>query len=166
MQQSRSRNRGVASLEALFGMTVLIVLWAGVKFVGQAYVLSLQAQRDARYCAWQIAAQGCKDVPAACESQEEEGDTPGGEDLAQAGDGAAGDAEQTRDVQEQLDNEIKGVFKKRVNARGQYEMDTPFRTDGERAVYARSFGLACNTRPKPHPVEGLMEKLVNNFTKK
>lgn len=160
------RRRGVASIEAILGMTVLVLLWAGAKHVALAHVVSLQAKAEARECAWVIASGACRDVPAHCESREQEGESPEAiDELEEANERTRASGGESDAASDMVEADIKGVFKRRISARSSRAVPpSPLLYESSKQA-ERRYSLPCNTRPMdPYTqLEKLNTKLTDSF---
>jgi hypothetical protein len=59
--------RGAASVEAVVALPVFIILFIGVIFVRDLTGAKLEADAEARRCAWQYSSNGCTAVPPGCD---------------------------------------------------------------------------------------------------
>ena len=103
----RRRIRGVASIEAVMFLPVLILVFAGILFVIRQGRASMQARSQARSCAWRISAAGCGETPEDCVSEKssEETSNSGKERLekADAFQGIQGSSFAAKEIENRLD---------------------------------------------------------------
>jgi len=164
-----ARQRGVASIEALMGLFVLITLWVGADYVAKGHVLSLRAQAHARACGFAYAASSCRSVPRGCEAHASDGKAPDGvATLSAARYDASGDDHRLDDANQTLDQEMKGLFKKRTTATSSFTRMAPGFFGGGSETTVSDFTLPCNTRPRKHwsEAKGLTDGLLSKFNER
>ena len=59
--------RGAASMEAVVAIPFLILVFAGILYVGNRAEAAQAARDRARSCAWLYSANGCREVPPSCQ---------------------------------------------------------------------------------------------------
>lgn len=85
---SASRQRGAAYVEALLVLLVLPLLWYGARELGDQGLAALQANSQARRCAWAHALSACSRIPEECSAPERSQSEPP-EKLGAIGDSAS-----------------------------------------------------------------------------
>lgn len=173
------RDLGIATVEALMFLPLLVAIFAGVQLVIRLNLAVMTARSHARSCAWRTATAGCGEVPEGCEGTPE--DTPSGRsakdrlDDSKAFEGVSGSESAEREVVAKLD----GLLVERITltATRSYRVPLPLvpkdsqqeeatqagdgedRDEVERSVEA-AYRLPCNSRPShaDNPVKAFWEE--------
>lgn len=155
------RRRGAAFIEAILMMSVFLIVWAGVAFMGHLQGTTMDTRAEARSCAWRIATSGCESIPPDC-AEAATAPSAVGEEKLQKLEGTApqGGSSTDRKVADATDSAIFGVMFRRVSssASGTARRAPLLGSDVE---VTSKFGLPCNTRPGG--VGDLVEDLASDF---
>src|SRR5690606_15165097 len=79
-----SSQRGATTIEAILVLTLFLLLWVGVSYMGRLYDGKLKTRAEARSCAWQISLSACERIPSGCEAKSEEAPDNEGSDKLRA----------------------------------------------------------------------------------
>lgn len=170
----RSRERGIASIEAAIMLPLMCLVFAGVLYVAQLISAAQHSTRIARSCAWRVAVSGCEEIPPDCPESSSDGASTTKSRLDQAGgptslnleglaaeEGATGDS-RTESVLGQIGARLNEFFLDRYEANVEEEFEKSQILGGETVTIDKSFSLPCNS--KPSAAEGLADALFNDFS--
>lgn len=168
-----SRERGVASIEAVIMLPLMCIVFAGVLYVNQLVSRTQRSTSVARGCAWRVAASGCAEIPPECPEASTDGESPAKSRLEQSGapssldlkglaseEGAADD-DRTQNVLADIGARLNEFFLDRYEAQIEEEFEKSQILGGGTVTIDRSFSLPCNSVPSA--AEGLASALFNGF---
>lgn len=128
---------------------VLLLIWAGLNYLGQGHILALGAQAQSRGCAWRMAATGCTEVPAGCEAQSAEGQAPEeAKRLEEEGESSAGDGSLSDVVKNSVLGQVRDLFVSRAEASAGAELEQPKFLGGGKKSVGGHYSVVCNTIPE------------------
>lgn len=143
-----SSQRGATTIEAILVLTLFLLLWVGVSYVGRLYDGKLKTRADARLCAWKISLSACVEIPSECEARTEEApNTKGSDKLRSSREDATSGDDSAKEFDEALDTEIDGLFKKRISASSNREVRGAAHIDQENVTISSEYSLPCNSKP-------------------
>lgn len=143
-------------------LTLFILLWVGVSYVGRLYDGKLKTRAEARSCAWQISLSACERIPRGCEAKSEEApDNEGSDKLRSSRDEATSGDDRAKEFEEAIDAEIDGLFKKRISASSSREVRGHAQIDKEKVTVSSGYSLPCNSKPKT--VDETGDEMGNDF---
>lgn len=156
---THSNRRGTATVEAILMLTVFLLLWAGTRYMGELYTTQMQQEVKARGCAWIVASSGCKQIPPECQTEEASASEPEESNLLRqalslaesetaSDDDSDGDTKAASRVQDQVDQEISGLFSKRTRISATKERAAPPLLGGGSRILSASHQLPCNSVPR------------------
>jgi hypothetical protein len=152
----RARSRGIASIETVIFLPLLILIFAGIKLVHSENIALLQARSQARSCAWQTSANGCEETPPGCETGTYQAETSSsaGERLERAG--VLDDLRGSESVSKEIEDRLDGLLVQRTTSTAtvQYRIPRLFVPEEERhseeaTEHERTaeYRLPCNSKP-------------------
>ncbi len=155
------RRRGTASIEGLIVIIFFILVWTGVRYVGQLSNRSLSTRAAARNCAFQIALTGCESVPVGCDFSEENSSSAEQQEATSSVTRTAQDAEEddfNKDILDILTEAVELDLFKRARVEAPAEITQPELIGGDTVDLSQGMTLPCNpTR------ETLGDKFLNLF---
>jgi hypothetical protein len=157
-----SSKRGATTIEAILVLTLFLLLWVGVSYMGRLYDGKLKTRADARSCAWRISLSACERIPSECEAKTEEApDNEGSDKLRSSKEDATSGDDSAKEFDEALDTEIDGLFKKRISASSSREVRGAAHIDQENVTVSSEYSLPCNS--KPRTVDETGDEMGNDF---
>lgn len=154
MKPSRGNQRGAASVEGVIVLPVFVILFVGLFFVRDLTRVKLDADREARRCAWEYSANACTTVPIGCDEVLK--DVRRG-DIAPSLDAALGNIEDELRANSDAAQAAKTIVTKMVtgaiarlltrslDARKALELERPGLFGGGKSHVSGKYQLACNT---------------------
>lgn len=152
--------RGTATIEAILALSVFIIVWAGVLYMGRAYSAKLELKSKARACAWIQSAGSCS-AEVDCSTTVGAGNfDDASEDLNEK---FGGDALGV--LEDVLKEQVEKLFGERATVAASTEFDRPAHLGGERVSVSASYSLPCNTKPvsSKRITDQLLEILKGTF---
>lgn len=142
-RMSLLEKRGAATIEAILALSVFIIVWVGVLYMGRVYNAKLELKSKTRACAWIQSAGSCT-VELDCSTTL----------------GSGSDDEATRDLKEDfggedalgffsdiLEAQVEKLFGERATVVASTEFARPVHLGGEQVSVSASYSLPCNTKP-------------------
>lgn len=143
-------------------LTLFLLLWVGVSYMGRLYDGKLKTRAEARSCAWQISLSACERIPSGCEAKSEEApDNEGSDKLRASREEATSGDNEAKKFEGALDTEIDGLFKKRVSASASREVRGAAHIEQENVTVSSEYSLPCNSKPKT--VDDVGDEMGNDF---
>lgn len=151
----RRGERGVAMVEAVIVVPVLILLWISLYYAGGLFLAQQKTEVTARSCAWLYSANNCDQMPAACADyltdttassvppQIDEVLEHGAQDALNGGDvkGILGQV-----VGELVAAPLAAAFTSAVDAKVDQQLKQPATYGGGIKTVSGKYHLACNLR--------------------
>jgi hypothetical protein len=164
--RKRGPSRGVASIEALLVLMTLLIVWAGVNYMGRLLEAQLDAKAEARSCAWQVSLSACQNIPPECRMEEHNDDEASGstdktKKLSQTNEDTQSGETEMGDFNDAMSAEVDGLFKKRVSLSSSRNVPGSPLLKFEEGTLHSSYSLPCNTRKQT--ISGMVEDLVKKF---
>jgi hypothetical protein len=145
--------RGAASVEGVIVLPVFVILFVGLFFVRALTQSRLDADREARRCAWEYSANSCEAIPAGCDDvlkgvqrgnlDKGLNDTlPQIENSLKSGSGAA---QAVKDVvTHMVTGAIAQMLTRSLDSKKTRELERPGLFGGGKSVVVGKYRLACN----------------------
>lgn len=153
----RRQQRGVAMLEAVIVIPVLLLLWVSLYYLADQFISRQSAAMTARSCAWLYSANNCREVPAGCGDflQESRGSAEVSPDVNDALEDGAEEALQGGDakgivgavVGKLVAGPLMEAFTRSVDATVTKDVQQPAAYGGGVKKVAGRYHLACNLEP-------------------
>ncbi len=147
-KQKNKARRGTATIEAILALSVFIIVWAGVLYMGRAYTARLELKSKVRACAW-IQSAGYCSADVDCSTSLSAGGGGGGSEeiLSGLGGDEGKDDGLVGAIRTMLSSQVDALFGERATVAASKEVARPVQFGGESVAVGASYSLPCNTRP-------------------
>lgn len=155
-RNNRACRRGTATVEAVVALPVIVILFIGVFFIRSITSGKLEADEEARRCAWEYSMNGCDAVPEGCaEVVAKEPLGPGNPDVegawetgiakVQGGDFAGAIVNL---LNQTVLQPLAEAFTQSLRSNKLIERDRPQLFGSGKSQVTGKYHLACNLKPK------------------
>jgi hypothetical protein len=155
--KGRARARGIASIEAVLFLPILILIFAGIQLVTRSNMALMHARSQARSCAWRVAAAGCEAIPDECTSGKSEGTTSASAKERLEKSGALADTGESAAVNDEVTSRLDGLLVERTTSSASVSYKRPLlfvpeeerdaSEDASLAKHTSEYRLPCNSIP-------------------